>query len=395
MSRSRRPPAKPDLLAVNFDERPFTVAWELTRSCALACRHCRAEAQPKPDPRELTTSEALEVVEQLVDLSPAVLVLTGGDPMMRRDLFEIVEHAVQGGLRVAVSPTATALTTRARLQHLRDLGVSMVHISLDGACADTHDAFRGFSGTFQRSLEILADCQALQLPVQIGTTVTRTTAPELPLLAEIAERYDVRMWNCFYLVPTGRGRADEMLDPVQAEQTWEWLAELSESAAFGVRTTAAPQFRRVSLQRRQRTSTTPIRMAGAGYAFKEAVPGAPAGTKPDLRGVNDGKGFMFIDRIGNICPSGFLQLPAGNVRDDRIESVYRDAELFRRLRDPSALEGRCGRCPYADLCGGSRARAYGVTGSYLADDPLCTLNVPPPTVLPAVQPEASAGARAP
>lgn len=381
------PVGKPDLLAVDFDERPFTVAWELTRSCALACRHCRAEAQPKPDPRELSTAEARQVIEQLVDLSPAVLVLTGGDPMMRRDLFEIVDYAVQGGLRVAVSPSATALTTRARLQHLRDLGVSMVHISIDGACAVTHDAFRGFPGTFQRSLEILADCQSLKLPVQIGTTVTRTTNPELPRIAEIVVRYDVGMWNCFYLVPTGRGRAEEMLDAAQAEASWEWLAELSENVSFGVRTTAAPQFRRVSLQRRQRTSTTPIRMAGAGYAFKEAGAatgiwgGKGEGSKPDLRGVNDGKGFMFIDRIGNICPSGFLQLPAGNVRDERIATIYRETELFRRLRDPSALEGRCGRCEYADLCGGSRARAYGVSGSYLADDPLCSLNVPPPVAV--------------
>ncbi len=387
MSRSRpEAPAKPDLLSFDFDERPFTVAWELTRSCALACRHCRAEAQPKPDPRELTPPEALKVVDQLADLGPAVLVLTGGDPMMRRDLFEIVEYAVGKGLRVAVSPTATALTTRARLERLQDLGVSMVHVSIDGACADTHDAFRGFSGTFQRSLQILADCRSLGLPVQIGTTVTRSTKGELPLLAKIVAKYEVRMWNCFFLVPTGRGRAEEMLDAATAEQTWDWLAELSEGAGFGVRTTAAPQFRRTALRRRQRDAKTPVRMAGAGYAFqasgsqlRSGNPGARAAGGPasgvQTRGVNDGKGFLFIDRVGEICPSGFLQLSGGNVREDDLQAVYRGAELFRQLRDPNLLEGRCGRCAYADLCGGSRARAYGVSGSYLADDPLCTIDV--------------------
>ncbi len=366
----RDAPAKPELLSVDFDERPFTVAWEVTRSCALACLHCRAEAQPQRHPDELTTTEARDVIDELADLAPPVLVLTGGDPMMRPDLLEIVEYAVGRGLRVAVSPTTTALTTKARLAALRDLGVQMIHVSLDGATAETHDRFRGFEGTFERAMRILADLRDLGMPTQVGTTVTRHNVAELPQIAELMERHGVRMWNLFFLVPTGRGRVEDMVDAETAEETWQWMADLSGNAPFGVRTTAAPQFRRTMVQRARRSDSGPLRLTGAGYQLREA----PGGVQ--TRGVNDGKGFMFIDHLGNICPSGFLQLSAGNVRTDRMDAIYRQSELFLALRDPSALRGRCGRCQYADLCGGSRARAYGVSGSYLDDDPLCTLAVP-------------------
>ena len=361
-------PAKPELLAVDLNERPFTVAWEITRSCALACLHCRAEAQPRRDPEELSTDEARGVIDQLVDLAPPVLVITGGDPLMRPDVFDIVEYATARGLRVAVSPTTTALTTRARMERLRDLGVQMIHISLDGARAETHDAFRGFAGTFDLVRRVLGDLQEIGMAVQVGTTVTRSNADELPAMVDLIAGYGVRMWNLFFLVPTGRGRNLEMVDVATAERIWEWMADLAQHAPFSMRTTAAPQFRRTMLRRaRARTGDMPVRLTGAGYQLRDA----PGGV--ETRGVNDGKGFMFIDHRGNVCPSGFLQIPAGNVRHDSVADVYRDSALFRSLRDPAALIGRCGRCAYADLCGGSRARAYGVTGSYLADDPLCAL----------------------
>ncbi len=364
----------PDLLAFDFEERPFTIAWELTRSCALACRHCRANAQPRRHPRELTTAEIRRGLRQIRDLAPAVLVLTGGDPMMRPDLFEIVAEAAQLDLRVAVSPTATALPTRARLRRLQDLGVHMIHVSLDGAAAATHDAFRGFSGAFDRSLGLLADCQALGLPVQVGTTVTVRNRSELPRMVDLLAHHGVRVWNAFFLVPTGRARREDGISVDEAEQTWTWLVDLSASAPFGVRTTAAPQFRRVMAERRRlpgdgARSFPPFRLTGAGYALHAA----PDGVR--TRGVNDAKGFLFIDHLGNLCPSGFLQQPAGNLRTEDLAAVYRSAPLFRQLRDPNALTGRCGRCPYADLCGGSRARAFALTGDYLASDPLCGFDV--------------------
>jgi len=371
MRTSDPPPAsrpKPPLLGVDFDERPFTVAWELTRSCALACSHCRAEAQPQRDPRELTLDEVKAVVDQLVDLAPPVLVLTGGDPMMRPDLFEIVEYAVGRGLRVSVSPTTTALSTKERMARLQALGVQMVHVSLDGALAPTHDAFRGFAGTYARATRLLADLADLGMPAQVGTTVTRSNVGELPQLADLVGAYGVRVWSVFFLVPTGRGRADQMIEPDEAERIWEWLADLNATAPFQVRTTAAPQFRRTMFRRALSSGSGPVRLTGAGYALREA----PSGLQ--TRGVNDGKGFLFIDHVGNLCPSGFLQLPAGNVRTDRVADTYRSSRVFRELRDTSLLRGRCGRCRFADLCGGSRARAFGVSGCYLDEDQLCALS---------------------
>lgn len=358
---------RPELFEVDFDERPFTVAWELTRACALACVHCRAEAQPRRDPRELSTAEAFEVVDQLVELRPPVLVLTGGDPLMRADLFAIAERAVRRGLRVAVSPTTTGLCTRDRLERLRDAGVSMVHVSLDGADAATHDGFRGVVGTFQRAVTTLDDLASLGVPIQVGTTLGRHNLHQLEAMAELMASHGVSMWSLFFLVPTGRATAAQMMTAEEAEATWEWLAELSERAPFSVRTTAAPQYRRTLLRRALARGGGPIRLTGAGYQIDRSSQGM------HTRGVNDGKGFLFIDHVGGLCPSGFLQVAAGNVREDSIASVYRTSELFRSLRDPSALTGRCGRCAFADLCGGSRARALAMTGSYLGDDPLCAL----------------------
>ncbi len=362
---------RPELFAVDFNERPFTVAWEVTRACALACVHCRAEAQPRRDPRELTTAEAFDVVDQLAELNPPVLVLTGGDPLMRPDLFDIIGRAVDVGLRVAVSPTTTALVTERALVRLRELGVTMVHVSLDGADAETHDGFRNVAGTFDRAMATLAMLRELKLPVQVGTTVSRHNLHQLDRIAALVADFGVRMWSVFYLVPTGRATAEQMITAAEAETSWDWLAELSERAPFAVRTTAAPQYRRTMLRRARERGQGDVRMTGAGYQIMEL----PEGLR--TQGVNDGKGFLFIDHVGNLCPSGFLQIPAGNVRADRVTDVYRHAPLFTGLRDTAALTGRCGRCTFAELCGGSRARAFAATGDVLGDDPLCTQDVPP------------------
>lgn len=367
--RPTRP--RPEMFDIDFAERPFTVAWELTRACALACVHCRAEAQPQRHAEELTTREAFAVVDQIAELKPPVLVLTGGDPLMRPDLFEIAERAIGHGLRVAVSPTTTALVTRARLERLRDLGVSMIHVSLDGADAVTHDGLRGVPGTYERAMDTLALLHGLQIPTQVGTTLGRHNLHQLEAMASLMAEYGARMWSVFFLVPTGRATAQQMITAPEAEAAWDWLAELSERAPFAVRTTAAPQYRRTMVLRaRAKASGGPVRLTGAGYQIDEASRGMRT------QGVNDGKGFLFIDHRGNICPSGFLQVAAGNVRTESLASVYRDSPLFRSLRDPAALTGRCGRCTFTDLCGGSRARAYATSGSYLGDDPLCMLDMP-------------------
>jgi radical SAM protein len=355
--------ARPDYLNIDFNMRPVTVAWEITRACALACRHCRAEAQPKRDPRELTPEEAVGVVDQVVELGPMILVITGGDPLMRPDVYDIAETATAKGLRVALSPSATGLLRFEAIARAKTAGVQMLHVSLDGATAASHDAFRGVRGSFERTINALADARAIGMPLQIGTTATKQNVGELEAIARIAAQYGITMWSVFFLVPTGRASAEDMLSADEHERVLEWLAELSETAPFQVRTTAAQHYRRVQIQRARRKGDD-VSVRGAGYAFEGGRVQAQAG-------VNDGKGFCFISHIGDVYPSGFLQISAGNVRTESLSSIYRESALFRDLRDTSRLKGKCGGCSFREICGGSRARAYGLTGDYLASDPAC------------------------
>lgn len=360
--------ARPDYLSIDFNVRPVTVAWEITRACALACRHCRAEAIPRRDPRELTTEEARAVVDEIAALRPMVLVITGGDPLMRPDVFEIAGYATASGLRVALSPSATALLTRDAIARSQEAGVQMMHVSLDGATPESHDAFRGVRGSFNRTMRALDDARSLGMPLQLGTTVTTSNVDELLAIAEIAAHHGVTMWSVFFLVPTGRAQAADMLDAAAGERVLHWLAELSESSPFQVRTTAAQHYRRVVIQR-ARARSAHVSVRGAGYQFNDGRVSAAAG-------VNDGKGFCFISHIGDVYPSGFLQLRAGNVRDERLADIYQCSPLFRDLRDASKLRGKCGRCSFKEICGGSRARAYALTGDYLASDPTCAWDEP-------------------
>ncbi len=369
--RPATPATRPPLFDVDFARTPFTIAWEITRACALACVHCRAEAIPQRDPRELTTAEAMQVLDQIVEIGRPILVVTGGDPMMRRDVFEILEGAAARGLKVGFSPSATPLLRRPAIERVRDAGVDMVHISLDGSRPEVHDAFRQVDGAFARTMEILRDVREVGLPLQVGTTVSRHNIDDLPAIAETVAAAGVTVWSVFFLVPTGRAQQDAMLSSREHEDVLQWLAELSERVPFRVRTTAAQHYRRVLIQRaraRQSEAAAEINLTGAGYAFRQ-------GRAPAEKGVNDGNGFCFISHIGDVYPSGFLQLSGGNVRTASLASIYRDAPLFRALRDPSLLKGKCGRCEFREICGGSRARAYAVSGDELAEEPCC-IHVP-------------------
>jgi AdoMet-dependent heme synthase len=363
----------PPILEIDFDQRPFTMAWEITRACALNCIHCRAEAQKRRHPQELSTEEGLNLIDQMVGMGRPILVITGGDPLMRKDVYQFIEYAVNSGLRVALSPSATKLVTRERLQQVHEAGIHMIHISLDGSTPEVHDAFRGFRGSYDRTIEISRDIRELGIPLQVGTTVSRYNLHDLPAIAQVVEGLGVTVWSVFFLVPTGRGRLEDMISPQEHEAVFNWLYNLSREMPFQVRTTAAQAYRRVVIQRTREAQGLPMppeaggmrwELTGAGYAFKE-------GRAPQEKGVNDGKGFCFIDHLGNVCPSGFLQVSAGNVRERSLAAIYRDSTLFRELRDVSLLKGKCGICEFKEVCGGSRARAYAVTGDYLAPDPSC------------------------
>lgn len=354
------------MIHADFDQAPFTIAWEVTRACAYACLHCRADAQHQRDPRELTTAEAFRLIDRLTEFGSPILIFTGGDPMMRRDLFELIAYATEQGLRCSLTPTATALPTKERLQQAREAGIRRIALSLDAPRPDIHDVFRQVPGSWGRTMDILHRAQAVGLSVQVNTTVARHNVEIIPEMVPFIEEVNAVQWSVFFLVPTGRAMIEQMISPQEHERIFNWLYDLSKTAPFDIKGTAAPMYRRVAIQRKKAESNPDqlVTFQGAGFQYQD-------GLNRPTKGVNDGNGFLFISHTGEIEPSGFLPVSAGNVRDDDVVAVYRHSKLFRDLRDYSKLKGRCGICEYRDVCGGQRGRAYGVTGDYLETDPAC------------------------
>jgi AdoMet-dependent heme synthase len=338
-----------------FAASPLVVIWEVSRACDLACVHCRAAALPERSADELTTAEGLHLIRDLRGFGHPVFVLTGGDPLKRPDIEELVAAGAGSGLPTYLSPAGTPLLSHARLLRLRDAGLQGVSISLDGSCAAIHDSFRRVSGSFDWSLEGAAAAAALDLRLQINTTLTRHNLSDLEAIAQLVAALEAQRWTLFLLVPTGRARNDQQVTAEECEQVFAWLYDLSTTAPFKIKTTEGPHYRRVTLQHQPEQAA---RTVSGGGRF---VPG-----------LNDGSGFLFISARGDIQPSGFLPLTAGNVRVESPVAIYRGHPIFTALRDPDRLGGRCGRCDYRRVCGGSRARSYGVTGDYLAEDPLCS-----------------------
>jgi AdoMet-dependent heme synthase len=349
----------------NFHQAPFTIAWEVTRACAYACVHCRANAQHQPDPHQLSTQEALRLIDRLKDFGSPILVFTGGDPMLRPDLFELIAYATQNGLRCSLTPTATALPTPERLLKAKDAGIRRLALSLDAPTPQAHDAFRQVAGSWERTMKILRNAQAVGLSAQINTTVSTHNVHILHDMVPFIEQVNAVQWSVFFLVPTGRAQAAAMISAQEHEEVFNWLYDLSKSASFDIKVTAAPMYRRVAIQRRKAESRgSAVTFQGAGFQYAD-------GLDRPTRGVGDGNGFLFISHIGQIQPSGFLPISAGNVRNDDVVEVYRTSELFTNLRDPSRIKGKCGACEYLEVCGGQRGRAYGISGDYLESDPAC------------------------
>lgn len=359
-------------LAPSYDERPMLVFWETTRACLLACRHCRASATAGRLPGELSTAEGHELIEQIAGFGRPypILVLTGGDCLLRADIFELAGYASGLGLPVCLSPSVTPLLTSAAIEKIAASGVRAVSISLDGARPDTHDGVRGVPGHFARTVEAIRALADAGLTVQVNTTVMPANVSELADVAELVVHNGARIWEVFSLVHVGRGTAQGSLAPAEHEEICHFLYE---AAHYGmiVRTVEAPFFRRVVSGRRFGDP------APAGALYKSLVArlrdllGAP-GERPSAHTAptRDGKGIIFVAHDGEVYPAGFLPVGLGNVRRESLSAIYRDDPLLRAIR-AAQFSGRCGRCEYADLCGGSRARAYAVNGDPLAEDPAC------------------------
>jgi AdoMet-dependent heme synthase len=355
----------PLIHAIDFNERPFIAIWEVTQACDLACVHCRASAQPNRHPMELSTAEGRDLIDQIAALKVPVFVLTGGDPLKRPDLFELISHARTMGVRVSLTPSATPLLTREMVVRLKEAGLARLAVSMDGACAETHDAFRGMLGSFARTLNAIRWANEIGLPVQINTTFSRRNIAEIDDLVALMEGLQITLWSVFFLVPTGRGKLGDLLNAEEFEQVFARIYSLSKTASFDIKTTEAQHYRRYLLQQR-----VAERKAGTQDSTPQARVADAIGRAP--RGLNDGKGFVFISHTGEVFPSGFMPLSAGNIRQQTLANIYCESPLFLNLRDTANLEGKCGACEFKEICGGSRARAYALTGNPNAEEPCCS-----------------------
>jgi AdoMet-dependent heme synthase len=354
---------------IDFDQSPFLVIWETTQACDLACKHCRAEAQPNRHPDELTTAEAKKLLEDVRRFGPIIFVFSGGDCMKRRDIVELIEYGSTLGLRMAITPATTPLTTREELQAMKDAGLSRLAISLDGSHPGIHDDFRQVAGSFDHGLRILRTSQEIGLSTQVNTVVAKHNLDDFENLIALMTEVGIVFWEVFFLIPMGRARPEDVASAEQFEAVFNRLYELSKTAPFDIKATAAPQYSRVVLQKK-----VAERRAG-GEGDNDVLTDGVAFSLTDgigrARGVNDGDGFLFVSHTGDIYPSGFLPVSGGNIRRDDLVETYRNAPLFRQLRDRSNLKGKCNVCEYRPVCGGSRARAYAVTGDYLESEPFC------------------------
>lgn len=347
-----------DRRARDFNRSPLLVFYEVTQACDLVCRHCRACAHPRSHPAELKTADSLRLIDQLTEFpSRPMLVLTGGDPFKRADIFQLVEHAARSGIEVSITPSATPLVTSSAISRLRDAGIARIAISIDGADAATHDATRGVEGSFDRSLQILSAARTAGIPTQVNTTLTPANYGQLEPMANLMARQRIAMWSVFFLVPVGRARELARLSADEYELAFACLWRQAQCQPYAIKTTEAPHYRRYVIQHQISKADGRDRSA--------PVPFMPAG-------VNDGKGVMFVSHTGLVQPSGFLPIVCGTYPREHLVAVYQDSPLFLALRDADKLKGKCHYCEFRHLCGGSRARAYAVTGDAHAAEPDCS-----------------------
>ncbi|WNF21164.1 TIGR04053 family radical SAM/SPASM domain-containing protein [Mesobacillus jeotgali] len=357
---------------VDFDENPYIVIWEVTRACQLKCLHCRADAQNKPDPMELTPEEGKKLIDQIFDMGNPMLVFTGGDCMMREDLFDLADYAIKKGMRVSMTPSATDNVTMEKMQRAKEVGLSRWAFSLDGPTPEIHDHFRGTPGSFELTIEKVKYLYELNMPLQLNTVISRYNYDHLEQMAELMKELKVVMWYIFLLVPTGRGQLDACLTPAEHEKVFRWLYELSKTAPYDIKTTAAQHYRRVVYQQKARENKLTKEL---GIRYEDTLTKDMAsvidGLKRAPKGVNDGNGFVFISHTGDVMPSGLLPLVGGNIREKPLAEIYRNSPIFKDLRSPDKYSGKCGVCEFRYVCGGSRSRTYAVTGDYMASEPFC------------------------
>jgi radical SAM protein len=347
----------------SFDHSPMLVFYELTRACDLVCLHCRACSQSLPNPNELNTDQSKQLIDDLIRFpQPPMLILTGGDPLKRSDIYELIRYAVGSGLEVSITPSPTPLVNRESITRLRDAGISRMAISVDGADAATHDANRGVAGSFDHSMDVLSIANELGVETQINTTLSPANVDQIEAMADRFAKLGIAMWSVFFLIPVGRATEMARLNADQCEDAFARLLAQSRRQPYLVKTTEAMHYRRHVIQ-----NTPKPKSSSSGSP--EARPFIPAG-------VRDGKGVMFVGHTGEIHPTGFLPVHCGQFPAQSVVEVYQNSPTFKMLRDSDQLQGKCGVCEFRNVCGGSRARAFGVTGNLMAAEPDCNY-IPP------------------
>ena len=349
------------------DRRPNLkmVAWELTRNCNLACVHCRASASMGPFSNELSTQECFDLLDGIVSFSSPVIILTGGEPLLRPDIFEIASYGNGQGLRMVMAVNGT-LVNKTMAQRILDSNIKRISISLDGATAKTHDEFRKVEGAFQSALSGIKAAKAVGLDFQINTTITKRNLSELPELLKISQALEAKAHHIFLLVPTGRGEQlkDEEISAQEYEKTLNWFCAQSKQTSLELKATCAPHYYRILAQQKAKKTSGDV----------QPVPTAQKGAHPlhtVTRGCLGGTGFCFISHVGQVQPCGYLELDCGNIREEEFKTIWQDSDIFKELRDYSNYKGKCGICKYKEVCGGCRARAYAATDDYLEEEPYC------------------------
>ena len=359
---------------IDFSVSPFIVIWEITQACDLACRHCRAEAIDWRDPRELTTEEGLDLIDQVHSMGAQIMVLTGGDPAKRDDIFDLIRHGSELGLRMATIPAATEKLTPELIKKLKTSGLSQIALSLDGPNAEVHDTFRGVQGAFELTMKGAQYIREEGIPFQINTTFSEYNFDYFDEIAELVKSLGVVFWEVFFLVPMGRGKLLKQMSARKFENLFEKLYNFSKEVDFIVKITEAQHYRRYVIEQEKKNLSMgeSLEVKLPDRMTRDFGPGGSIGHAP--KGVNAGNGYVFISHIGDIYPSGFLPLKTGDVRNDSLADIYSNHEVFRLLRNSDCLLGKCGLCEYRTVCGGCRSRAYAMTGNIMAPEPFCVYN---------------------
>jgi len=335
------------------------VAWEITRRCNLSCKHCRAVAENHPYDNELDTTACFKLLEQIKDVGDPIVILTGGEPLLRHDIFDIAAFGTQLGLRMVMAPNGTLITEEST-QKMKESGIKRISVSLDGSTPQTHDDFRGLKNAFNDSIRGIKIARKAGIDFQINTTITKTNLDEIPRILKLAEELGAVAHHIFLLVPTGRGKyiADSEINAKEYEQTLNWFYDQRDKTSLQLKATCAPHYYRILRQR--------ARQDGKTVNFETH------GLDAVTRGCLAGTGFCFISHVGRVQTCGFLDVNCGDITKQTFNDVWENSSVFNELRDFNNLEGKCGICEFKGVCGGCRARAYEATGNYLAQEPLCS-----------------------